>query len=520
MSKGIVLYNGKIVTLNKNNSIAESLLIEDNLIKDINMNMELIPPSCNDYIFIDLKGRTVLPGFYDSHIHLVSTFLSYNSINLNEVKSIEDIQSLIQKKARENPGSSLIYGGGISSFKLKETRYPTKLEIDKIAPNIPVVLASVEYHTVILNSCAMRLFKIPFTTDFFEKDSNGSFTGVLKNRASALARKKMFQLISEEDYSIGIKPTFDKLIQKGVTTVIAVEGGHQVDDRHINLIMKNKNKFPIDVEVFCSTTNLRKITQYNFSRVGGDILLDGSFRSKNAALFEGYENDKENKGKLFFSKEELIEFIRQANGRGLQVSIHAVGTRAIDLLLNAYEEALSEFPRRDHRHRIEHFELPTYEQIQKAAKLNLVLAMHPNYEYFFREENEMYINHLGRERSKLTNPFRAILDSGIIIAGCSDSDAMPIDPMLSIHSCVNHPNPDSRITPLEAIKMHTYNGAYSIFEENKKGSIEINKIADLIVLDKDPLTVSKHTIKDIEVLLTIKNGKVLYNNLSKEEVSC
>ena len=207
-------------------------------------------------------------------------------------------------------------------------------------------------------------------------------------------------------------------------------------------------------------------------------------------MFDSYKDAPDNLGNLFFTEGELKEFIKQAHSMNLQVSVHAVGPRAIDLLVNTYEKVLRGNPKKDHRHRIEHFELPDPSQIPKAKSLGLVLAMHPAYEFFFREEDNMYDTRLGKNRALLTNPFRSILDEGIIVAGCSDSDVLPLDPLLGIHAAVNHPNPQSRVSAYEALEMFTINGAYSIFQENEKGSLKPGKKTDFIVLDKNPLMIN------------------------------
>lgn len=290
----------------------------------------------------------------------------------------------------------------------------------------------------------------------------------------------------------------------------AIEGGPLFHMKHPDLILKNNSSFPIDVELFYSTTDLKKIVVRELPRAGGDLFLDGSFRSQNAALYEPYRDEPSNFGNLFFTEKELTEFIRQAHDMDLQVAVHAVGPRAIDLLLGSYEKVLREKPKSDHRHRIEHFELPNPSQISRAKSLGLVLAMHPAYEYFFREEDNMYDTRLGIKRALHTNPFRSILDEGIVVAGCSDSDVLPLDPLLGIHAAVNHPNPQSRVSPYEALEMFTINGAFSIFQEKEKGSLKPGKKADFIVLSRNPLAIDPREIKDIKVLQTYKSGRLIY----------
>lgn len=500
--------NGNIITMQRFGETFSSMCVEGN--KIVSLGHEDINNIQNKNTkVINLHGKTIVPGFYDSHLHLISTFLNENSINFSEVSSIQDVLDLIKEWPHKNL-FPIVIGKRLSEFTIKEGRLPTRIELDSVSKDFPIVISSIEFHTVLMNSFALNQLKIPFINQGYEKDNNSSFTGILKNRAAFMALRKVYDLIQDKEYLLGASQTFNKALQNGVTTMVAVEGGSLFHPRHPKILLEHKKEFPIDVEVFYSTTDLKEVLKLNLPRIGGDIFLDGSFRAHNAALYEHYSDTKDNCGTLFFSESELIEFIEQAHDLDLQVSIHAVGPRALDLLLNAFEKVLKDKPETDHRHRIEHFELPLPEQIQRAKALGLVLAMHPTYEYFFREEGMMYDTRLGKERSAMTNPFRQILNSGIKVAGCSDSDIMPINPLLGIHSAVNHPNINSRITPYEALEMYTINGAYAIFQDKEKGSLKVGKNADFVILDQNPLTIDASKIKDIKICNTFKNGNNLF----------
>jgi len=474
-------------------------------------NDELLDQIKDEHDTIDLNEMTVLPGFYDSHLHLISTFLYEIAINFEYAKSIDDVLAIISN-CPDKYTQPVILGKRLSEFNLKERRLPTRKELDTVAKDFPIIISSIEFHTVLMNSYAMNLFNIPFTTEGFEKDESNNFTGIIKNRGAFIALKKTYALLNETLHLKGSTKTFNRAIQRGVTTMVTVEGGPLFHTKHPEILLNNRDDFPIDVELFYSTTDLKKVLNYNLPRVGGDLFLDGSFRSQNAAMFKPYKDSINNVGTLFFTEKELVEFISHAHDLDLQVAIHAVGPRAIDILLDAYEIVLKNKPIKNHRHRIEHFELPLPIHIQRAKELNLVLAMHPTYEYFFREEGKMYDTRLDNERAMMTNPFRAIVDAGIKVSGCSDSDIMPIHPILGVHAAVNHPNPASQITPYEALEMFTINGAYGIFQEDIKGSLKPGKIADFIVLDNNPLEVEPSKIKDIQVLYTYKNGQLIYED--------
>jgi len=500
--------NGTFITMERQGETFSYMLVDRGSIVELGTGN---PPEGyrGASISIDLKKKSVLPGFYDSHMHLISTFLNETSILFDDAQSIDDVLQLIEihQNRYKQP---VVLGKRLSEFNLKERRLPTRHELDKVSGDFSLVISSIEFHSVLMNSCAMNHLKIPFVSEDYEKNQLNQFTGRIRNRSAFTALRKVYSLLSDEFHLTGSEKTFQKAISKGLTTLAAVEGGPLFHTKHPDLILEKKGTFPIDIELFYSTTDLKKIAARELPRAGGDLFLDGSFRSHNAALYEPYKDEPDNFGNLFFTEKELTEFIKQAHDMGLQAAVHAVGPRAIDLLLDSYEKVLREKPKADHRHRIEHFELPNPSQIARAKSLGLVLAMHPAYELFSREENNMYDTRLGKTRALLTNPFRSILDEGIVVAGCTDSDVLPLNPLLGVHAAVNHPNPESRVSPYEALEMFTIHGAFSMFQEKEKGSLKAGKKADFIVLDRNPLTADPRTMKEIKVIKTYKNGRLIY----------
>lgn len=509
----ILFKNAKIINMLQEEVINNDIVTEDGKIKAIGTfdkkNFEEV---------YDIKDRYLLPGFMDSHIHLVPTCIDQFSVNLEHSKNINEVLEMLGQQRKENPDINIIIGSRLTEFKLEEKRLPTKEEIDRVIPDIPVFLSSIEFHTITVNSLALHKLKLPLSIEKVIKDKNGNLTGQLINEASIIARKKMYEMIPIHYLQEGLKKTYKDIVKHGVTSIIAIEGGFLFHNKHVDFLLKSKKNYPIDISIFFSTTSVEKVKAYNFDKIGGDIFLDGSFRSRNAALSIPYSDKKNEYGKLFFSDKELDDIIEQSLKENLQISVHAVGDVGIEKLLNAYERGFKKYPNHKGRHKIEHFELPNKKSIIRAKKLGLVLSMHPTYEYFFREPNGMYINRLGHERAIKTNPFRQILDNNIVIAGGSDSHVMPINPLLGVHAAVNHPNTKSRVSPFEALKMFTINGAYGNFEEHIKGTIQIGKLADFVLLSDNPLTINHKSIKEINVIATIKNGKFIYTEDKDYEI--
>lgn len=506
----LVLYNGKIITVDEKNSTHNWVVIKDGRIHDLGRGDKYKNYIKDDLETIDLKGKTVLPGFYDSHVHLVQTGLNLLSVDLSKVKSISELQEIITEKAKTTPPGKLIRGVGYDDTRVKEGRMPTRYELDKCTSSHPVWINRVEYHISSVNSMALNRLNVPFDLEGIIRDERNLPDGRLVGKASSYIRGQILNSISDKIRKKGVYKAIDLAIKKGVTSLGALEGGFVFHNRDAEFIINNKNSFPIDVNIFYQTIDVEKVLSKGLDRIGGCIFLDGSFGSRSAALSEDYADDKDNKGQLFFSQEELNNFVLNAHKNNLQITVHAIGDRAIDQILTAYEQALDKYTNKNHRHRIEHFELPTDEHIKRAAKLDVVLSMQPSYEYYWGDEGDLYDRRLGIERRRKTNPLKKILDHGLTIAGGSDSDVTSIDPILGMHTAVNHPNKEYSLSILDALKLFTINGAYAVFEEDIKGSIEIGKYGDLVILNKSPLTIDKKDIKDIKVVGTIKEGNILY----------
>lgn len=502
-----LIKNCEIIDMITEKSQFKEMLIEKGRIKKIEEPGVI---KCSNTL--NLNGATILPGFMDSHIHLMASSIDAYSINLESATCIDDILSMIQEKRHKNPDLNVIIGRRLAEFSLKEGRLPTKEELDQVANDIPVFLSSREYHTVTVNSFVLHQLNLPLSLSQIIRNKKGHPTGQMVNHASIIARKKMYEMFSDYYMQKGLKKTYQDIVSHGITSLISIEGGYLFHNKHVDFLVKNKLDYPIDIDILFSTTDVNKVKVLGFNKIGGDIFWDGSFTSRNARISEDYSDSPGQKGKLFFSQEEIEELIGQCIEENLQISIHAVGNIGIKRLIDAYESVYKKYPKKDYRHKIEHFELPDKEDIQRVKDLGLVLTMHPSYEGFYREAGEMYDQRLGKKRALLTNPLREIFDAGIPVAAGSDSNILPVNPLVGVHSAVNHPNELSRISVFDALKMYTINGAYGNKEEHIKGTIEQGKIADFVVLEKNPLKIESSKIKDIRILMTIKNGKVIYQS--------
>ena len=291
-------------------------------------------------------------------------------------------------------------------------------------------------------------------------------------------------------------------------------GGRLYSDKDADFIYEYADQFAFDIALFYQTLDIPKVREMNLKRIGGCLYIDGTFGARTSALSFDYHDSPGHRGGLNFTQEELNDFVLECYINKLQLALYTIGDRAIEQALNAHEYALDRTGNAGLRHRLEHVELPAEGHIRRAKELGLVFSMSPTYEFIWGGPDKLYGERLG-EKYQLTNPFQEILKEGVVICGGSDCDVTPANPLLGIHSAVNHPVKHHQVEVYDAIKMFTSSGAYGIFEEARKGTLEVGKLADIVILDKDLLKVKKDKIKDVKVNCTIKSGSMIYNRLKR-----
>lgn len=449
---------------------------------------------------LDFSGYYVFPGFIDSHTHFVHTGLNLGFVSLKNISSNKDVaEKMFSKRCRND----WVIAYGYDETKIKEGKKITVKELDKINDR-KIVIIRIDYHSLLLNSKALGEVK-----SFFKKklcDDNGWVAG----KDAMDVYSVIYKDISLEEKKEAIKRAVDMALSKGVTTVHALEGGGLFGNEDIEVLDGAGDKLPLNIVLYPQTMDIDWVMKKGFSRIGGCLLVDGSFGSHTAAVSKPYKDKDKEYGMLYFKKKELYEFIKKAHKNNLQVALHAIGDRGIKQAVDCMYDVIKKYGAGKFNHRLEHFELPGEESIEKASKCPIFLSMQPAFEHLWGGKWKMYYKRLG-ERIKFTNPLRTLFNKGFLLAGGSDSDVTPIDPLLGIHSAVNHPNFFERLDRGPAIDMFTENGA-KIAYLNDRGKIKKGFRADLVVLNKDPLEVKKNEIKDIKVVATLLGGKVVYRN--------
>jgi len=445
---------------------------------------------------LDLQGRTVLPGFIDSHAHFTWTGLHLTAIDFGTAASTQQLQAILAAAAPRPPGE-LIFGMGLNQYRFPDHRLPTCADLDAVTSDHPVFIGGVTGHYALVNS----LHDMPGLDP----------SGLLRDRANTLATDNMCDRFAQQQGLERLhRAAARQAVAAGLTTVHALDGTDEPGDHTVRALLEIAPELPLRLVVWYQTTDVRVVQKLGLPRIGGCILLDGDFGPHTAALLEPYADEADNRGTLYYSQDEVDAFVEHAHQAGLQIAMHAVGDRAAEQALNAYQRALERWPRPDHRHRIEHFEIYNEELVRRARQLGVHLAIQPPFNSYFGGHTRLNPI-LGQERALRSDPVRSLIEAGVPVGGGSDSTVTPMQPLFGVYSAVNHSNPAERLDVERALQLYTLDSAALAFEEGEKGSLEIGKLGDLVVLAQDPTQAAPETIADITVAMTIVGGEIVYS---------
>jgi predicted amidohydrolase YtcJ len=456
---------------------------------------------------MDLGGRVVLPGFIDSHVHLTSTGNRLLETGLTGAESIDDVLRLLI--SGQPPGDGPVQGHGLNYHLLSEKRFPTLGEMSQAFPDRPAFAFDQSGHAVVTNSLGLAMLKKAGVS----VDEESAATGLLVRSAAYSARETLLESrFTKEGLREAWTVAWRRALEMGITAIHALEGPlsdlERCDGHRLEVLKDLAGSAPIDITLYYQTLDVEAVLEAGLGQIGGCILVDGAFSPWTAALYEPYSDKPENSGQLYIPHDDLLHFVGRAHRAGLQVALHACGDRAIGECLEAYASALERFPREDHRHRVEHFEIPTREQIQEASRLGVHLGMQPSFDYYW--DMDYYTEKLGAKRALRKNAFSSILEAGIVVGGGSDSEVTPMNPLLGVYSAVMSSNKRERIGVREALGLFGAGAARLAFHECLMGSIQVGKRADMVVLSGDPLEIEPASLLDIEVEATMVGGELLY----------
>lgn len=528
-----VLVNGKVVTVDHNDKVAEAVAVKGNRIVRVGDNIrveELIGP---DTEVVDLAGRTVLPGFIDSHVHAqgagLLTVKEKEYVDIKYANSIAEVKEKIGARAKGTPKGEWVIGWGYMWTRFKEKRPPTGMELDEVAPDNPVILFFSAFG--VANSMAMEIAGVtkdsrPEYGEVELDPKTGEPTGVLRGGAATRLVSSHVPPLELTPYE-AVRLGCNRFSEWGITTIH--EAGATRESTLAFQRLHREGELPCRIRLYVNNMaphvdNYENVLALGLmGGFGNDMLrlsgikfaLDSMGTMGTAATYEPCTGNPNSLGILLMEPETLKEYIVKTHRAGLQSATHSIGDRAIDINLDAIEAALAELPVEDHRHRIEHCTHCEPKQLERIKRLGVVAA-ESNYIWNF---GDAYKYQFGPERSRWLYPYRSFKEQGIVAASNSDYGGGPWhgNPILGIYAMVTRRTeggdtigPNQAIDVKQAIRTYTINGAYASFDEDRLGSIEEGKLADMIVLSGDITSVDVEEIKDIRVLTTIMDGKAVH----------
>ena len=514
LNPSFVFLDGNVLTMDTARPQAEAIAIAADRIVAVGSNQEIRSLAGPQTKIIRVKHATILPGFTDCHIHLIEYGLSLRNVDLRDAQSIEQMKKRVAERARGS--TAWVMGRGWDQEKFVEKRYPTRYDLDEASPEKPVFLRRTCGHICVVNSPALALAAISAKTPnppggIIDHDAAGEPTGILRESAVDLVSGAIPKL-ELDDYVQAALTACQQALEAGLTTVHCITSSDLELRALLNL--KSEGRLPLRFYVLIPLDQLKAAVALGIRSGFGDewvrigavkIFTDGSLGARTAALEAPYADDPENQGVTIYSQQQLDDIVSEAHRSGFQIAAHAIGDKATAMALNAITKVNESAPGKNLRHRIEHASILNTELIRQMTEAGVVASVQPH----FIVSDVWLEPRLGARRASLAYPFHSLLQAGLVIVGGSDCPVEPLTPLSGIEAAVNRPGSEA-VTVEDAILFYTRNAAYASFEENLKGIIAPGKLADLVILDKDPEKVPPSTISEIQVLLTMVGGKTVY----------
>ena len=529
---GIIFINGNVYTMNERQPRAEAIMVENDRIVFVGSNEEAKKLQGIDNRIVDLGGKTVVPGLTDSHCHIFGIGEREMNLNLEGANTLEDFLARVKERVAKAERGKWITGRGWIETFWKPPQFPTRADLDKIAPDNPVLLERADGHASIANSAALRMAKIdkqtrnPFGGEIMRDKSTGEATGMLLDRAQDLVEKhvpKPTEAERREAFVVGVK----RELSLGWCQI--QNAGSNLDDLTSmrQAFEAGQCKLRVYNAVYgpgpAAAALLRDgpvLNQHNhrFTQRTIKVVFDGALGSRGAALLEPYSDKPDTSGYLTQKEAELQPMLEEALRKGVQVQTHAIGDRANRIILDLYEKAFKAVEgARDPRWRVEHAQIISTPDLPRFAKLGVIASMQPSHaisDLFFAPSR------LGKGRLAGAYAWQSLLKSGATICAGSDAPVERGEPMIEFYAAVARKSikgesldgwhPEQAVTREQALKMFTLAPAYAAFEEKEKGSIEKGKLADLTVLTKDIMTIPESEILTTTCAMTVIGGEIVF----------
>jgi predicted amidohydrolase YtcJ len=532
----LVFINGSVYTANDRQPTAEAIAIRGDRFVFVGNNDGARKFVGKNTRVVDLQGKPALPGLTDAHHHLAGVGFREMNLNLEGTTSLADFLAKVKARvAQAKPGEWITGRGWIETFWTPPV-FPTRADLDKVAPNNPVILGRADGHGAVVNSAALKLAGIDRTTanpfgGEVSKDASGEPNGMLLDAAQGLVRRHVPDTTpadAERAIVLGVK----RNIELGWTQVQDAGGSYPEVDLFKKLYSEGKIKLRIYKAVHGPSQNSARLLaegpiigafDHRFTLRTIKVVSDGALGSRGAALLAPYSDKPDTSGFLTVKQEELAPMLLEALRKGVQVETHAIGDYANRFMLNEYEKAFNAVPAAqrkvaDPRWRIEHSQIVNPADIPRFAKLGVIPSMQPSHAI---GDLHFAPSRLGIERLAGAYAWQSFIKSGVIVPGGSDAPVERGEPLIEFYAAVARKDqkgfsgvgwhPEEAVTREQALKMFTIWPAYAAFEEKLRGSIEVGKLADLTIFSADIMKLPEAEILKQRCLMTVINGEVVFS---------
>jgi len=530
----LIITNARIWTVDKTRPQAESLAVLRDRIVAVGSSTEVDAWHGPQTKVIDAQGKLLLPGFNDAHVHFVDGGDHLQAVQLKDAASPQEFAHRIEERAKTTPKGEWITGGDWDEQKWSPPDLPTKELVDPVTPNVPVWVNRYDGHESLANSVTLQLANITAKTPDppggeIVRDAQGNPTGILRDAAQDLVFKVMPPM-SREHRMRAIRRALEHAASLGVTSVQNMNP--EYDDVKIYAELAEHGALTTRIYVAPMETGWKDQAKIGLRHAFGTPFLrmgavkgyaDGSLGSETAYFFDPFTDAPKSHGLLsdeMHPPSAMRQRLQGADAAGLQLCIHAIGDRAISMILDIFEQIEKANGKRDRRWRIEHSQHLAAKDFARYARLGVIASVQP---YHAIDDGRWAEKRIGPDRIKRTYAFRTFLDNGVKLAFGTDWSVAPLSPMWTIYAAVTRATldgknpggwvPDQKLTVSEAVEAYTMGSAYAEFQEKEKGSITVGKLADFVVLSDDIFKIPPVAIKDVKVEATFVGGKVVYGGL-------
>jgi predicted amidohydrolase YtcJ len=525
----LVLTNCKIVTVDRDQPAAEAAAVWKGRIIAVGSSAQINTLTGPDTTVIDLKGKLLLPGFNDCHTHMQMGGFHLLGVDLKDAENEEEFGKLLAAKSKEMPPGTWITGGSWDHDKWPGGNLPTAELIDRYVPDRPVFVMRYDGHMSVANSLALEKAGITAATP----DPPGGTidrirgtrkpAGVLRDNA-IYVMEKIIPPPTRKEIRLALETALDYARRHGITSIQQMDMTPVNFDIYQQLAAEGKltariyGMIPIEKRDRLIAFGMKRNFGNEWISIGGvKGFMDGSLGSSTAMFFEPYTQDPSTSGLFVVDRETMKKRILEADKAGLQVAIHSIGDKSNHEMLSIFSEVIKENGPRDRRFRIEHAQHMLPDDYKRFTELGVIASMQP---YHAIDDGRFAEKRIGYERCKQTYAFNSFLRNKAILAFGSDWPVAPLEAIVGIYAAVTRRTlddknpggwfPEQKITVEQAIEAFTLTAAYAQFQEDIKGSITVGKLADMVVLSEDILTIPPEKIEKVEVLYTIVNGKIVY----------